>query len=75
MSRGRVLLLEDDVALRALLHEVLDLENFDTAAKAVPAVSTNQVDISSGVLSAQPGIRTRRSRDAQSPPYIDRKPE
>jgi NitT/TauT family transport system substrate-binding protein len=30
----------------------LDLENFDTAAKAVPAVSTNQVDISSGVLSA-----------------------
>src|SRR5437879_3189994 len=26
----------------------LDLENFDTAAKAVPAVSTNQVDISSG---------------------------
>jgi len=30
----------------------LDLENFDTAAKAVPAVSTDQVDISSGVLSA-----------------------
>ena len=30
----------------------LDLENFDTAAKAVPALSTDQVNISSGVLSA-----------------------
>lgn len=29
MSRGRVLLLEDDVALRGLLHEVLDLEDFE----------------------------------------------
>jgi DNA-binding NtrC family response regulator len=29
MSRGRVLLLEDDLALRGLLHEVLDLEDFE----------------------------------------------
>jgi NitT/TauT family transport system substrate-binding protein len=30
----------------------IEFENFDTAARAVPALSTNQVDISSGVLSA-----------------------
>ena len=29
MSRGRVLLLEDDLALRGLLHEVLGLEDFE----------------------------------------------
>jgi DNA-binding response OmpR family regulator len=29
MSRARVLLLEDDVALRGLLHEALTAENFD----------------------------------------------
>ncbi|HEY3063262.1 MAG TPA: response regulator [Chloroflexota bacterium] len=32
MSRGRVLLLEDDLALRGLLHEVLGLEGFDVIA-------------------------------------------
>jgi DNA-binding response OmpR family regulator len=32
MSRGRVLLLEDDLALRGLLHEVLGLEGFDVVA-------------------------------------------
>src|SRR4051812_39335434 len=29
MSRGRVVLLEDDLALRGLLQEVLQLEDFD----------------------------------------------
>jgi DNA-binding response OmpR family regulator len=29
MTRGRVLLLEDDLALRGLLHELLALEDFD----------------------------------------------
>jgi DNA-binding response OmpR family regulator len=29
MSRGRVLVLEDDVALRGLLHEVLQMEDFE----------------------------------------------
>lgn len=32
MSRGRVLLLEDDLALRGLLHEALDGEGFDVRA-------------------------------------------
>jgi DNA-binding response OmpR family regulator len=32
MSRGRVLLLEDDLALRGLLQEVLGLEGFDVIA-------------------------------------------
>jgi len=32
MSGGRVLLLEDDLALRGLLHEVLGLEGFDVIA-------------------------------------------
>ncbi|HEV7662136.1 MAG TPA: hypothetical protein VGQ62_01280, partial [Chloroflexota bacterium] len=32
MTRGRVLLLEDDVALRGLLHEALGGEEFDVRA-------------------------------------------
>ena len=39
MSRGRVLLLEDDLALRGLLHEVLGLEGFEV----VPCDSYDQV--------------------------------